>query len=83
MLTVFWSSCWESNFRAFQAAHEISQSVLLCGNFFLFGHGPDGISLNLGIADITEYELPNLVYPLSNITVWSHRMLLKWMVNGE
>ena len=36
MLTVFWSSCWESNFRAFQVAHEISQCVLLCGHFFSF-----------------------------------------------
>jgi len=80
----FWSSCWESNFRAFRAAHEISQCFLLCGHFFsFFGHGPDGIPLNLGIADIIEDELPKLVYPLTKVTVWSHRMFLKWMVNGE
>jgi len=51
--------------------------------FFFFGHGPDGIPLNLGIAYIIEYELPNLVEPLTKVTVWSHWMFLKWMVNGE
>jgi len=48
-----------------------------------FGHGPDGIPLNLGIADVIEYELPNLVYPLTKVAVWSHWMFLKLMVNGE